>query len=62
MVHHLRQIEKAQPLKKGTSSDVQLIHLSGNHATHDYRADGFESHSLERFAFFTTILVSAKHL
>ncbi len=62
MVHHLRQIEKAHPLKKRTSSGVQRIHLSGNPATHDYRADGFASHSLERFAFFTTILISAKHL
>lgn len=34
MMHHLRQIEKAHPLKKGTSSGVQRIHLSGNPATH----------------------------
>ena len=53
MIHSLRQIEKAHPLKKGTCSDVQRIHLSGNSATHDHRADGFASHSFERFAFFT---------
>jgi hypothetical protein len=44
------------------NSGVQRIHLSDNPATHNYRADGFESHSLKKFAFFTTILISAKHL
>jgi len=62
MSHHLGQIEKAHPLKKGTSSDVQRIHLSGNPATQDHRADAFASHSLERFTFSTTIPISAKHL
>ena len=38
-------------------STIQLVRWLGNPATHHYRAGGFASHSFERFAFFTTILV-----
>jgi len=62
MIHHLRQKEKVHPLKKRTNSGAQHIYLSGNPATSDCGNVGFTFRSLERFVFFITILISAKHL
>jgi hypothetical protein len=61
MNNHLLQIEKAHPFKKRTNPGAQRIHLSDDHVTYHYRAKGFAARSLEKFAFFVTLLISAKH-
>jgi hypothetical protein len=50
--------EKAHPSAERTGSNVHVVSCLGSPATHYIRAGGFASHSLERFAFFTTRAVN----
>jgi hypothetical protein len=51
--------QKSPSSKERMGFSVKPVHKLGNSATRHVRAGGFAPHSLERFAFFTTFVLTS---